>query len=210
MKILNVLTLLAIVLVLQVQGRRQDRIKDLPEEGQQWIQKTIGGLKHFWRGFQIDIFERDQSKIDTRCLDDQSKDDLAQVYYVTENFTFQNALDAYIALWSLFYDDYVDCHYEEAISVFTDHCTANADSCTTKEIIHNLQKNVFHLITVLMTIGDISERTYFDEAEYEEVMVQLGKDTSELGRYVLGIDRKKFDHQHRYHDHNLDFDEYDD
>ena len=87
---------------------------------------------------------------------------MAQVYYVTQNLTFSNMLDAYIALWSLFYDDYVDCHYEAAIQVFTDHCTLKKDACTTFQILENLKENVFHLITVLMTIGDISEQTYLD------------------------------------------------
>ena len=208
MKISNLIALLAIATV-QIAGRRQDRIKDLPETAQLWVDKTVGGLRHFWRGFQIDIFDKDQSKLDSRCLDNQSKDDMAQVYYVFEVFTFQNLLDSYIALWSLFYDDYVDCHYEAAISVFVNHCNANQDACTTKEIIGNLKKNVFHITTVLMTVGDIGERTYIDEAEYEEVMEQLGKDASELGRLVIGIRHSRYEHgnRNRYHDYNTDFED---
>ena len=66
------------------------------------------------------------------------------------------------------------------------------------------------MITVLLTIGDIGERTFTNVAEYEDVMEQLGKDTSVLIRLVLGIRHAKYEHHHKYHDHNMDFEDYDD
>ena len=84
------------------------------------------------------------------------------MYYLFEVFTFDNLLDAYIALWSLFYDDFVNCHYDTAVQVFIDHCTVTEDACDLVHILENLKDNVFNFITVLMTIADLSEQTYLD------------------------------------------------
>jgi len=112
-------------------------------------------------------------------------------------------------MWSLFYDDYVDCHYEAAIQVFVDHCTVTDDACDLKHIFENLKNNIFNFITVLTTIADLSEQTYLDNIKYSEICLQLGKDVSELIRLVVGIRHSRFKHGHKYHDHNEDFEDFD-
>ena len=73
-----VLIVVSLLLSLQgIEARRQDRVKDMPEETREWLIKIVGGIRNFWMGFQIDVFNRDQSKLDSRCLDLQSTDDMA-------------------------------------------------------------------------------------------------------------------------------------
>jgi len=52
-------------------------MSDIPEDGIIWIDRTINGMRSFWMGFQMDVFNKDQSKINTGCLDNQSKNDMA-------------------------------------------------------------------------------------------------------------------------------------
>ena len=56
--------------------------------------------------------------MDPRCFDVESEDEIAQVYWAFFTLNPEDFLDAIIAAFNLFYDDYVDCKYEEAVLVF--------------------------------------------------------------------------------------------
>ena len=60
--------------------------------------------------------------LDTRCLDEESEDEFAEVYYALDRHEPKDILDLFVTLANLFYDSYVDCRYEESIMVFIDHC----------------------------------------------------------------------------------------
>ena len=99
---------------------------------------------------------------------------------------------------NLFYDDYVDCHYEDAILVFVNHCRSEPGACNVTSIIDNLKENIFHFVTVFMNIADISEQyAYMSAIEFEGIMLQAGKDVSTLARLIIGIKHSSYKHSDR-------------
>ena len=66
---------------------------------------------------------------------------------------------------NLFYDDYVVCHYEDALSVFVHHCKKTEDACRIDAILKNLEANVFQLISVATSIGDAFENYSITDEE---------------------------------------------
>ena len=59
------------------QARRQNRKSDLPEDQIKSINFTIGGIRSLWMGFQMDLYHNDQSKLDSRCFDKESEEEIA-------------------------------------------------------------------------------------------------------------------------------------
>ena len=78
---------------------------------------------------------------------------------------FENWFDSGITMINLFYDDYVVCHYEDALSVFIDHCKKDELSCRIDAVLKNLEANVFQLISVATSIGDVFENYSITDAE---------------------------------------------
>ena len=94
------------------------------------IRYWVGAIHYFWQGFQIDLYNANPKRLDSRCFDKESEDEIAQVYYtLMVNPTIENYYDTGITLVNLFFDDYVVCHYEDALSVFVDHCKKNETVC---------------------------------------------------------------------------------
>ena len=90
----------------EICARRQDRLKDIDETGQKDINYVIGTVRSFWSGFQQDFYNKDQSKLDKRCFDEESEDEISEIWYAIKNPDVENIFDAVIAAGNLFYDDY--------------------------------------------------------------------------------------------------------
>ena len=153
------MTLLASV----VSSRRQNRLEDLTETQAEDISYIIGAAHYFWQGFQIDLYDRDLAMVDSRCLDEESENEIAEIYYAMEYRSLENTFDAGITLINLFYDDYVTCNYEEALSVFMKSCEKSEEACRMDSILTNLEDNIFEVVAVASSIGDVSENfSYMD------------------------------------------------
>ena len=81
------------------------------------------------------------------------------------NRNFENFFDSAITLINLFYDDYVVCHYEDAISVFISHCKKNEEICRFDSLLENLEANIFRIISVATSIGDVFENFSITDPE---------------------------------------------
>ena len=93
---------------------------------------------------------------------------------------------------NLFYDDYVVCHYEDALSIFISHCKKNETVCRFDSLLENLEANVFRIISVATSIGDVFENYEITNAEeMEEVSMQLGKDASQVAQLLTGMTGSK-------------------
>ena len=170
-------------------GRRQNRLEDLNEQQADEIRYWVGAIHYFWQGFQIDLYHADPKKLDSRCFDEESEDEIAQLYYtLIVNRSFENFFDSGITLINLFYDDYVVCHYDDALTIFVSHCKKNETVCRVDSLLENLEANVFRIISVATSIGDIFENYEITSAEeMEEVSLQLGKDASQVAQLLTGM-----------------------
>ena len=69
---------------------------------------------------------------------------------------------------NLFYDDYVTCNYEEAVSVFLKSCEKSEEACRTDSILHNLEINVFEVLAVATQISDVVNNfSFMDKDEVQ-------------------------------------------
>ena len=111
--------------------------------------------------------------MDSRCFDEESEDEIAELYYtLMVARTFENFFDSGITMINLFYDDYVVCHYEDALSVFVNQCKKTEDSCRLDAVLMNLEANVFQLVSVATSIGDVFENySITDEEDMKGVML---------------------------------------
>ena len=135
--------------------------------------------------------------IDSRCLDVESENEIAEIYYAVTNLGFENTFDAMITMINLFYDDYVTCNYAEALSVFLKSCEKSEEACRTDSILHNLEINVFEVLSVATSISDVvSNFSFMDKEEVQQIMLQLGKDSSKLVKIVFDVKqpKKKYGH----------------
>ena len=130
------------------------------------IEYLIGSAHYFWRGFQIELYNHHIEKIDSRCLDQESENEIAEIYFAFTNISFENTFDAAITMVNLFYDDYATCNYEEAISVFLKSCEKSEEACRFDSILHNLEQNVFEFVSVATSISDtIHNFSFMDKDE---------------------------------------------
>ena len=107
-------------------------------------------------GFQQDLYKKNQAKLDSRCFDKESEDEIAQIMWVFYSPGPEEVLDALIGMANLFYDDYVVCHYENAIHQFVKHCRIKVDNCQGEAIVKNMQTNIFYFVEVLTSVLDVA------------------------------------------------------
>ena len=113
-------------------------------------------------------------------------------------FSAEALLDGWIALLNLFYDDYVDCHYVEAVRIFEDHCDETKEKCDIQQVLRNVEANVFIIVSTLSSFGDVVENWHdMDQEEIEDLSLQFGKDISKLLRMVFGVKKQRFPHGDR-------------
>ena len=181
------LLLVSLVLTL-VSSRRQDRKVDLPEENRGNIEYVVGVVRNFWQGFEQQVFKKDQAKLDTRCFDQGSQEEMAQIYWAFYTMQPLDFYDAVIAVVNLFYDTVVDCNYEGAITVFINHCKNRPEMCEGSKIKENLEENVFTFIEICTDMADVFENQEITELqEMETIVLQIGKDLAIFIEAVLGI-----------------------
>merc|ERR1711908_87024 len=105
------------------------------------------------------------------CLDVESENEIAELYYAATNPGFENFFDALITMINLFYDDYESCNYEQAISVFLKSCEKSEEACRTDSILHNLEANVFEVLEVATQVTDTFHNfSFMDREEVEQIM----------------------------------------
>ena len=181
--------LLVALLLSLASARRQNRLEDLDANQAKEIEYYLGAIHYFWQGFQQDLYSGDKTKLDSRCFDEESMDEIAQLYYTTAvSPTLENFFDSAITMINLFYDDYELCHYEEALSVFITHCKKDPEACRVDSITANLETNVFAIISVATSIGDVSENySIVDVDDMQDIMLQLGKDASQVAKLLIGM-----------------------
>ena len=96
----------------------------------------------------------------------ESENEIAELYYAMTNLGFENTFDALITMINLFYDDYESCNYEEAISIFLKSCEKSEEACRMDSIMHNLEINVFEVLSVATSISDVvSNFSFMDKEE---------------------------------------------
>ena len=106
------------------------------------------------------------------------------------SFGPEEFLDAIIALTNLFYDDYVDCHYDRAVRMFVKHCKKNEDLCRSEALVKNLSLNVFSIVQIGTSIADVSVGSDVQEIdELKKIMSRVGKDMSKLLKLIFGMKR---------------------
>ena len=128
----------------------------------------IGSAHFFWHGFQIELYNHHIENIDSRCLDKESENEIAELYFAATNLSVENTFDALITMVNLFYDDYVTCNYEEAVSVFLKSCEKSEEACRTDSILHNLEINVFEVLAVATQISDVVNNfSFMDKDEVQ-------------------------------------------
>ena len=133
-------------------------------------------------------------------------------------------LDAIIAAFNLFYDDYESCHYLDVISTVINHCEAKSRTIQNKdgedeevspcgfgEILKNVEENVFTIVEVGTSVGDVfgnNEVTELDEMK--TIMLQLGKDVSKTVKLLIGMTKGSYEHagrRKRIDERNMDIDD---
>ena len=98
-------------------------------------------------------------------MDKESENEIAEIYYAMMYRSLENWFDASITLINLFYDDYVTCNYEEAISIFMKSCEKSEEACRMDSIIANLEANIFEVVAVASSIGDVSDNFSYMDAD---------------------------------------------
>mmetsp|Transcript_7066 Transcript_7066/g.11900 ORF Transcript_7066/g.11900 Transcript_7066/m.11900 type:complete len:193 (+) Transcript_7066:31-609(+) len=160
-----------------VEARRYNRLRDLSPEAKQEIERSIGILRSLWTGFEEELYGYNKKKLDSRCFDKESMNEVAELYWLFVDFTFENLFDASISLINLFYDDYVVCHYDKALSLFLEHCRKEPEMCEPKHLSEQWEPNVFRIISITTSLGDaFGENSVEDPKGLMEIMLQLGKD----------------------------------
>ena len=160
--------LLLTLLACNISARRQNRLDNIDETQKNEIEYVIGTVRSFWSGFQQDFYSKDQSKLDNRCFDEESQDEVGEVWWAINHIGVENILDAIIASANLFYDDYESCHYLDVVSRVIKHCNGGphtiqnkdgedqeVEPCGFGEIITNLETNVFSIVEVASSVGDV-------------------------------------------------------
>ena len=173
-----------------VEGRRQNRLDDLEEVQKGAIEYAVGFCRNFWQGFQQQVYKSNQAKLDPRCFDVESEDEIAQVYWAFYTLNPSDFLDAIIAMFNLFYDDYVDCQYEEAALVFVKHCNLYPEKCAPQEIQENLLDNVFTIIEIATSVAGVFHSNGYEvqsPEDMDDIMLQIGKDSAKLIEVVIGM-----------------------
>ena len=187
--------MLAMLVIVAVEARRENRLQDLTPEQRREIEYWVGAFRSFWTGFQRDLYQTEEEKLDSRCFDEESEDEIAEIYWAYKETTFDNLFDACITLLNLFYDDYVVCHYQDAVQKFVHHCKVSEGACNLDHIFKNLAQSIFSILAIGSSVGDVfANFSVMKTDEMEQIMMQLGRDTSQFLRAVLGIKYSKYDH----------------
>ena len=215
--------LLLTLLACNIFARRQNRLENIEEQQKEEIEYVIGTVRSFWSGFQQSFYDKDQTKLDSRCFDEESQDEVGEVWWAVTHIGFENTLDAIIASANLFYDDYESCHYLDVISRVIKHCDGKSKTIQNKEgedeevspcgfgeVLTNLETNVFTIVEVASSVGDVianNEVTELDEMK--SIMLQLGKDVSQMIKLLLGMQKTSYEHagRNRIDERNMDIDD---